>query len=158
LIFYHYIIYNRWNGGSKEQKDCESESCCWKRKSKSFQRERTNQQTAIVSFQKKKGWKNPNVQLRGQSRYWPHLKQILQMENYSRLPPSVPTYTNIEAPPSLLPAKKYCDITGFVAPYRDPKNGLRYCSVEGFQYIHSHLSREDVDKYLTLRNAQPKLK
>jgi INO80 complex subunit C len=31
-----------------------------------------------------------------------------------------------EAPPSLRPSKKYCDITGLEAPYTDPKSRLRY--------------------------------
>lgn len=43
---------------------------------------------------------------------------------------------NIEAPPSLLPSRKYCDITGFVAPYRDPQTNLRYSSVGVYHCIH----------------------
>ena len=31
-----------------------------------------------------------------------------------------------DAPPSLKPAKKYCDVTGLEAPYTDPKSRLRY--------------------------------
>lgn len=31
-----------------------------------------------------------------------------------------------EAPPSLRPPKKYCDVTGLEAPYTDPKSRLRY--------------------------------
>ena len=31
-----------------------------------------------------------------------------------------------EAPPSLRPSKKYCDVTGLEAPYTDPKSRLRY--------------------------------
>ncbi|KAF5309393.1 hypothetical protein D9619_012298 [Psilocybe cf. subviscida] len=38
----------------------------------------------------------------------------------------VPTYTSIEAPPSLIPHKHLCDITGLEAPYTDPATGLRY--------------------------------
>ncbi|KAJ3729146.1 YL1 nuclear protein C-terminal domain-containing protein [Lentinula guzmanii] len=33
---------------------------------------------------------------------------------------------SIEAPPSVLPQKHYCDITGLEAPYTDPVTGLRY--------------------------------
>jgi hypothetical protein len=53
----------------------------------------------------------PKGQTRG--RHWKHLKQILQAENYHLYPADEPTYVNIEAPPSMYPAKKYCDITGF---------------------------------------------
>lgn len=31
-----------------------------------------------------------------------------------------------DAPPSLKPAKRYCDVTGLEAPYTDPKSRLRY--------------------------------
>ncbi|PPQ63538.1 hypothetical protein CVT24_004768 [Panaeolus cyanescens] len=37
-----------------------------------------------------------------------------------------PTYTTIEAPPSVLPHRHLCDITGLEAPYTHPATGLRY--------------------------------
>ncbi|KAF9788042.1 hypothetical protein BJ322DRAFT_1209138 [Thelephora terrestris] len=51
-----------------------------------------------------------------------------------------PTYTSIEAPPSLLPARKYCDITGLEARihsanYTDPATGLRYHDKNVYQLI-----------------------
>ncbi|WFD19257.1 chromatin-remodeling complex subunit ies6 [Malassezia caprae] len=52
---------------------------------------------------------------------------------------SVPTYTSVQAPPSLLPAKKYCDITGLVGNYTDPKTRLRYHSVEVYDIIKGFL-------------------
>ena len=63
---------------------------------------------------------------------------------------------SIEAPPSLLPAKRYCDVTGlpvgspllcrvqlttFKAPYKEPKSGLRYNSVEMFELIRQMACR-----------------
>lgn len=44
---------------------------------------------------------------------------------------------SVEAPPSLLPAKKYCDITGLAAPYTDPKSRLRYHSAEIYELVRS---------------------
>ncbi|KIM72848.1 hypothetical protein PILCRDRAFT_737092 [Piloderma croceum F 1598] len=38
----------------------------------------------------------------------------------------VPSYSSIEAPPSFMPQRHYCDITGLEAPYTDPATGLRY--------------------------------
>ncbi|PHT44683.1 hypothetical protein CQW23_13841 [Capsicum baccatum] len=55
--------------------------------------------------------KYPKGQARG--RHWKHLKQIIQAENYDNYPPHLPTYVNIETPPSMHPGKKICDITGF---------------------------------------------
>ncbi|CAJ0890556.1 6709_t:CDS:2, partial [Entrophospora sp. SA101] len=41
-----------------------------------------------------------------------NLKQILAAERNQNIPLNVPTYSNIEAPPSIFPQKKYCDLTG----------------------------------------------
>src|SRR5208282_4077105 len=35
-------------------------------------------------------------------------------------------WSDIDAPPSLLPQKKYCDITGLEGKYTDPKTKLRF--------------------------------
>lgn len=43
-------------------------------------------------------------------------------------------------PPSLLPPKKYCDITGLEAPYTDPKTTLRYHSKEIYGIINTLVS------------------
>jgi len=46
-------------------------------------------------------------------RNYKSLKQLAGSENFELLPPEVPTYYNIDSPPSTLPPKKYCDLTGF---------------------------------------------
>eukprot|EP00899_Mesostigma_viride_P010013 jgi/Mesvir1/19012/Mv12780-RA.1 len=86
------------------------------------------------------------------SRHWKHLKQIIQAENYHLLPACEPTYVNIQAPPSMYPAKKYCDITGLKAPYSDPKTKLRYANARAFHYLR-HLPEEKIQEYLAIRNA-----
>ena len=40
-----------------------------------------------------------------------------------------------QAPPSLLPAKKYCDITGLPAKYTDPKTRLHFRGLEVLDVI-----------------------
>lgn len=90
-------------------------------------------------------------------RHWKHLKQIIQAENYLNYPPGEPTYISIEAPPSMYPAKKYCDITGFEAPYTDPRTKLRYANPEVFKRIRS-LPDEYIQGFLALRNAAVVLK
>ncbi|BBN00601.1 hypothetical protein Mp_2g00470 [Marchantia polymorpha subsp. ruderalis] len=85
-------------------------------------------------------------------RHWKHLKQIIQAENYQLYPADEPTYVSIEAPPSMYPAKKYCDITGFEAPYTDPRTKLRYANADIFKRIRS-LPDEFIQGYLALRNA-----
>ncbi|KAK7323464.1 hypothetical protein VNO77_26938 [Canavalia gladiata] len=99
--------------------------------------------------------KYPKGQARG--RHWKHLKQIIQAENYQNYPPDEPNYVNIESPPSMHPCKRICDITGFEAPYHDPRTNLRYANTEVFKIVRS-LPNEYVQRYLALRNAAIVLK
>jgi INO80 complex subunit C len=84
-------------------------------------------------------------------------KQIIQHEGYDRYSTSVATYQSIEAGPSTKPARKYCDLTGHLARYTDPKTGLRYCLAEQFALLKM-LSVEHIDSFLSLRKAQAVLK
>lgn len=67
------------------------------------------------------------------------------------------TDQNIECPPSILPQKKYCDVTGLEAKYTDPKTGLRYHNAEIYQFIRT-LNVPSVQAYLGSRNAAVVLK
>jgi len=69
----------------------------------------------------------------------------------------VPTYTSIEAPPSLMPQKHYCDITGLEAPYTDPTTGLRYHDKSIYEII-KNLSPSTVKEYLSARGVNTILK
>ncbi|XP_010431783.1 PREDICTED: INO80 complex subunit C-like [Camelina sativa] len=92
---------------------------------------------------------------KGQStRRWKHLKQILQSENCT---PDLPNYVNIESPPSTQPCKRICDVTGFEAPYVDPRTNLRYANAHVFKTLRS-LSPDQVHQYLSIRNAAVVLK
>ncbi|KAI9291629.1 hypothetical protein K502DRAFT_308982 [Neoconidiobolus thromboides FSU 785] len=61
-------------------------------------------------------------------------------------------YWQLDNSPSILPSKKYCDITGLQAPYLDPKTNLRYSSSEVYQVI-KNLPLEVPQEYLSVRNA-----
>ncbi|KIM55352.1 hypothetical protein SCLCIDRAFT_304558 [Scleroderma citrinum Foug A] len=69
----------------------------------------------------------------------------------------MPTYTSIEAPPSLLPPRHYCDITGLEAPYTDPKTGLRYHDKSVYELIKG-LSPSMAKDYLAARGVNPIVK
>ncbi|KAJ9189517.1 hypothetical protein P3X46_000800 [Hevea brasiliensis] len=99
--------------------------------------------------------KYPKGQARG--RHWKHLKQILQAENFQNYLADEPNYVNIESSPSMHPCKRICDITGFEAPYFDPRTNLRYASADIFKIVRS-LPSEYVQRYLALRNAAVVLK
>mmetsp|Transcript_46198 Transcript_46198/g.75378 ORF Transcript_46198/g.75378 Transcript_46198/m.75378 type:complete len:183 (+) Transcript_46198:142-690(+) len=90
-------------------------------------------------------------------RIYKALKQIVAAENYEAVPPNIPTYVNIEAPPSLFPAKRYCDVTGFPAKYTDPKTKLRYASASLFSRIRN-MPDETVQTFLEIRKANVVLK
>ncbi|KAH8550320.1 chromatin-remodeling complex subunit ies6 [Umbelopsis sp. PMI_123] len=85
------------------------------------------------------------------------LKQLLTQEKLSEFDVDLPTYQNIESPPSIRPLKKYCDITGLDAKYTDPKTGLRYHNAEIYQFIKG-LGVSSVQAYLGSRNAAVVLK
>lgn len=59
---------------------------------------------------------------------------------------------NIEAPPSVYPPKKYCDVTGRLARYTDPKTKLHYADAAAFAAVR-RLSTEQVQARLALRRA-----
>ncbi|KAG8897098.1 chromatin-remodeling complex subunit ies6 [Tulasnella sp. 403] len=61
-------------------------------------------------------------------------------------------YSSIEAPPSLIPPKRYCDITGLEASYTDPQTGLRYHDRNIFAHIRT-LKPAAVQSYLALRGG-----
>jgi len=64
----------------------------------------------------------------------------------------VPTYTTIEAPPSVLPHLHLCDITGLEAPYTDPTTGLRYHDKNVYEIIKG-LSTSIAKDYLSARGV-----
>jgi INO80 complex subunit C len=80
----------------------------------------------------------------GKRKKWRAAKQILM---------DAPEFLNLAAPPSLKPpVARYCDITGLVARYHDPKTGLWYHSATVYQYIRG-LSPNAVQSILAIRNA-----
>jgi len=59
-------------------------------------------------------------------------------------------YHEYEAPPSLRPPKKYCDVTGLEAPYTDPKSRLRYHNADIYELLKGFSSGAE-QEYLSLR-------
>src|SRR5271154_5481253 len=66
---------------------------------------------------------NPKPSVRGRS------NKTLRVEGLQ--------WSDIDAPPSLLPQKKYCDITGLEGKYTDPKTKLRFNNAEVYAVIQS---------------------
>ncbi|GAA5840327.1 hypothetical protein JCM9279_002347 [Rhodotorula babjevae] len=62
----------------------------------------------------------------------------------------VVSYSSIEAPPSLLPQKRYCDVTGLEAKYTDPKSTLRYHNPEVYDVLRT-FQPAVIQAYLAVR-------
>ncbi|GAA5937575.1 hypothetical protein JCM3775_001274 [Rhodotorula graminis] len=60
------------------------------------------------------------------------------------------SYASIEAPPSLLPQKRYCDVTGLEAKYTDPKSTLRYHNPEVYDVLRT-FQPAVIQAYLAVR-------
>mmetsp|Transcript_4142 Transcript_4142/g.7972 ORF Transcript_4142/g.7972 Transcript_4142/m.7972 type:complete len:153 (+) Transcript_4142:144-602(+) len=88
---------------------------------------------------------------------WKRVRQLVQIEQFHLAPASEATYTSIEAPVSMYPPKKYCDITGLPAMYTEPNSKLRYASTHTYSLIRS-LPAEQIQATLALRNAAVVLK
>jgi INO80 complex subunit C len=86
-----------------------------------------------------------------------NLKAIFAAEHYDRIAPRQPTFVNIDAPPSMLPAKKYCDITGLPAKYTDPKTKLRFATADALR-IARRLPDHKAEEFLALRQAQARIR
>ncbi|KAG7090981.1 hypothetical protein E1B28_010048 [Marasmius oreades] len=69
----------------------------------------------------------------------------------------IPTYTSIEASPSFLPQKHWCDITGLEAPYTDPTTGLRYHDKNVYALIKG-MSASIAKDYLSARGVHSVVK
>ncbi|EGO22743.1 hypothetical protein SERLADRAFT_471111 [Serpula lacrymans var. lacrymans S7.9] len=65
--------------------------------------------------------------------------------------------SSIEAPPSLLPQRHYCDITGLEAPYTDPATALRFHDKSVYELIKA-LSSSAAKDYLSARGVNPIVK
>nr|VWO97800.1 Non-canonical non-ribosomal peptide synthetase FUB8 (EC (Fusaric acid biosynthesis protein 8) [Ganoderma boninense] len=72
-------------------------------------------------------------------------------------PPPAAVDASIEAPPSVLPQRRYCDITGLEGPYTDPATGLRYHDKSIYELIKG-LSAPAAKEYLAARGVNPIVK
>lgn len=91
-----------------------------------------------------------SVFISSKKQYWKRLKQILAAEQWPE--DNQPTYATIDAPPSVYPSKRFCDLTGVEAKYVDPKTKLRYASADQYAVIRS-LPDDVVQAHLAVRNA-----
>lgn len=79
-----------------------------------------------------------------------------EQKRVATFPPTKPTWFNIDAPPSVLPAGHWCDITGLEGPYKT-NSKLRFHDQEIYQIVKKMAPEVD-QKYLKLRKAHFVLK
>jgi hypothetical protein len=80
------------------------------------------------------------------------LKQLMLAERFALVPAHLPTYASVRAPVSVLPAAKYCDLTGLPTNFTDPKTKLHYVDSATFQRIRQ-LNSEAINRILAKRGA-----
>ncbi|CCK71101.1 Ies6p KNAG_0G00440 [Huiozyma naganishii CBS 8797] len=68
------------------------------------------------------------------------------------------SHFSVDAPPSIRPTKRYCDITGLAANYKSPTNNLRYYNAEIYQMVVKPMAPGVDQEYLKLRGANFVLK
>ncbi|XP_017850886.1 INO80 complex subunit C [Drosophila busckii] len=78
------------------------------------------------------------------------LRQIQNMERNKNSSSQQATYFTLNAPPSLIPPKKYSDISGLPALYVDPHTKLRYANVEEYNSMQ-HMPSDIIMGYLAAR-------
>ena len=66
-------------------------------------------------------------------------------------------YCNLEAGPSLLPKKKYCDFTGLTSCYNELNTGIRYYNSQIYK-VSQNIPQPIKDQYLNIRKALIRLK
>ena len=81
------------------------------------------------------------------------LQQQQQQREEDGKPRAIPkvTHFNVNAPPSLKPHRKYCDITGLQGLYRSPVNNLRYYNSEVYRLVVKPMPPGVDQEYLKLR-------
>ncbi|CAI5759364.1 unnamed protein product [Candida verbasci] len=105
---------------------------------------------------------NPNRKVIPNRRYKPSRQLISDEIKYLQSLPNLKfdssTYVSVTSPPSLLPRKHYCDITGLKGSYKAPSNQLRFHNVEIYQEVIKNLQPGIDQEYLGLRGANVILK
>lgn len=91
------------------------------------------------------------------TKHFKRKKQVVAAEGFDQMSLQNATYVSVEAPPSMYPVKKYCDVTGFPAKYVDPRSKLQYASLEVFPTVRT-MAHDDAQKLLALRNAHVSLR
>ena len=66
-------------------------------------------------------------------------------------------YCDIEAGPSILPKKKYCDFTGLTSNYNELHTGIRYYNSQIYK-MSQNIAQPIKDQYLNIRKALIRLK
>ena len=99
-------------------------------------------------------FKNPTFEFSffatSKKKRWRNRKQLVLAERSLAWKHDDPTYSSIDAPPSLKPIKKYADISGAVSKYTDPQTGLYFSSSEEYDMIRT-FSSDTIQGYLALR-------
>ena len=105
---------------------------------------------AIPSFKSKEWISSRYSNNSKKPKVWKSLKQILSSDKTSAI--SGLSYASLDCQPSRKPAKRYSDLTGLPAKYKDPTTQLLYHNLDEFALIKT-FSEDIIKGYLELRKA-----
>jgi hypothetical protein len=103
----------------------------------------------IPSFKNRQFVSNRSQSSSKKSRVWKNLKQILASDKTLI---SGISYASLDCPQSTKPAKRYSDLSGLPAKYKDPTTQLLYHNSDEFAQIKM-FSNDIINGYLELRKA-----
>jgi len=104
----------------------------------------------IPSFKSQEWISNRYSNNSKKTKVWKSLKQILSSDKTSSL--SGFPYPSLDCQPSRKPAKRYSDLSGLPAKYKDPTTQLLYHNLDEFALIKT-FSNDLINGYLELRKA-----
>ena len=105
---------------------------------------------AIPPFKSQEWLSNRSSNSSKKSKVWKSLKQILSSEKTSVA--TGVSYASLDCGPSTKPPKKYSDLSGLPAKYKDPTTQLLYHDLDEFALIKT-FSNDIINGYLELRKA-----
>ena len=96
--------------------------------------------------------KNKDHQKKGGGPIGKHTKNLKQITTNDPHGDQLGSYQSIDGGISVKKPVKYCDFTGFHAPYQDPKTSLRYFNNDFYPYVKT-IPESVKDEYLAMRKA-----
>eukprot|EP00455_Lapot_gusevi_P013929 TRINITY_DN16886_c0_g1_i3.p1 TRINITY_DN16886_c0_g1~~TRINITY_DN16886_c0_g1_i3.p1 ORF type:complete len:115 (-),score=9.40 TRINITY_DN16886_c0_g1_i3:1-321(-) len=88
-----------------------------------------DEEVVASASNKKKKRKQGAIRISSKASAAKRFEQILLEQHFSGWPAHVPNYARAKCKPSIFPARHFCSVCGFEAPYTCIRCGMRFCSI-----------------------------